>query len=173
MGQTKEKWDWKCGKKRDKLGKLEKMGKWKTFLLLHTYIAANENALPTCLVFHSPDFAILKTIVNDRSFLNQEWITRLNDFLNRRPVPGMRPLICIAASEFKKLGFKEEQLEKIPKVLLQVLFHHWDNIPFPHLYCDVPLMISTFKSTFFWIKFPELASFIELTLFFWMKIQNS
>ena len=59
LGQTKEKWDWEMWEKWDKLGKLEKMGKWKTFLLLHTYIAAYKNSLPTCLVFHSPDYTIL------------------------------------------------------------------------------------------------------------------
>jgi hypothetical protein len=90
---------------------------------MHTYIATYKRALPNCLVFHSPDFTIFKSIVNDRSFLNQEWIPELNDFVNRRPVPGVRRLSCIAASEIKKLGFKE-QLEQIPKVLLPVLFHH-------------------------------------------------
>ena len=90
---------------------------------MHAYIATYKRALPNCLVFHSPDFTIFKSIVNDRSFLNQEWIPELNDFVNRRPVPGVRPLSCIAASEIKKLGFKE-QLEQIPKVLLPVLFHH-------------------------------------------------
>jgi hypothetical protein len=87
---------------------------------MHTYIETYESSLPTCLVFHPPDFAILKSIVNDRLFFYQEWITRLNDFLN----PGVRPLNCIAASEFKKLDLKEEELEKLPKVLLQVFFHH-------------------------------------------------
>jgi hypothetical protein len=91
---------------------------------MHTYIGKYQKALPTCIVFHPPGFTILKGIVNDRSFLNQEWIPQLNNFLHRRPVPGVRPLICMAASEFKKLGLKEEQLGQIPKELLQVLFHH-------------------------------------------------
>ena len=60
---------------------------------MHTYIETYESSLPTCLVFHPPDFAILKSIVNDRLFFDQEWITRLNDFLNSQPVPGVRPLM--------------------------------------------------------------------------------
>jgi hypothetical protein len=90
---------------------------------MRTYIETYESSLPTCLVFHPPDFAILKIIVNDRLFFDQEWITRLNDFLNRQPVPGVRPLICIAASEFNKLVLKEEELEKLLKILLQSFFH--------------------------------------------------
>lgn len=35
---------------------------------MHTYIETYESSLTTCLVFHPPDFAILKSIVNDRLF---------------------------------------------------------------------------------------------------------